>query len=107
MSKEIKKVLFKNLDEIYKSCKKVSRDYGIKYASNVYLGKVIEIIKSNKVDKKDIEAFNIQKAFFDIYDQILKTCKVQAREIGSDGVSFDFLKGVIKVVKNNYAREAA
>ncbi len=106
--KKIRKMFFRNLDIIYKSCKKVSRDYVVKYASIVYLEKVIKIAKSNKVDQKDSVAVNIQNAYFAVLDQILKTCKTQAKEIGSDGVSFDFLKDVINVVKENYnARIAA
>lgn len=108
--KKMKKVLFKNLDDIYKSCKKVSRKYGIKYVSIVYLEKVIDLVFSNKISKSEKEAYAIQQSFFEVLKQIVKTCKARAKEIGSDGVSFDFLKGIISIVKENYnigARKAA
>ena len=104
---KIQKMFFKNFDAIYKSCKKVSKEYGIKHCSIVYLKKTIDIVKENKVDKAEKEAYQIQLAYFKVLDAIYSTCKTQAREIGSDGVSFDFLKSIIAVVKKSYCERSA
>jgi len=100
--KGIQHVFFKNLDDIYKSCKKTSRKFGIKHVSIKYLEKLIEITKSNKINKSEKEVYAIQQSFFKVLDEIVKSCNVRAKDIGSDGVSFDFLKDVISVVKENY-----
>ncbi len=100
--KKIQKMFNKNFNSIYKSCRKVSRAWGLKYVSIVYLESVIKIAKSHKVDPGVTEAVKIQNGYYNVLDQILKTCKTQAKSIGSDGVSFDFLKGCIKVVKKSF-----
>ncbi len=100
--KRIQKMFNKNFDSIYKSCRKTSRAYGLKYVPIEYLEAVINILKKHKVDPGEIEATKIQNGYFNVLDQILKTCKTQAKSIGSDGVSFDFLKGCIKVVKESF-----
>ncbi len=105
--KKIKKMFFKNFDAIYKSCKKVSKEYGIKHCSIVYLKKCIDIVKENKVDKSEVVAHKIQLGYFDVLDAIYNTCNIQAKKIGSDGVSFAFLKAVIAVVKKSYSERQA
>ena len=99
---EIQKMFFKNFDSIYKSCKKVSRKFGMKHCSLVYLKKVIDIAKSNTVDKSEKEAFAIQMQYFNVLDALYKTCASQAKDIGAAGVSFDFLKQCITVIKSNF-----
>jgi len=100
--KKIHKVLFKNLDDIYKSSKKVSKKFGIRYVSIKYLEELVKITKSHMVDEKKKEAYAIQQGFFNLLDAILKECKKEAKEIGSRGVSFDYLKNCISTVKKYY-----
>ena len=99
----IQRMFNKNFNSIYESCRRMSITWGLKYISITYLEVVIKIARSMTVNNPDdVEAVKIQKAYYDVLDQILKTCKTQAKSIGSDGVSFDFLKGCIKSVKEHF-----
>lgn len=104
---KIDKMLLRNFDDLYKSCKRVSMRYGLKCVNIEYLTKAIDILKSNKIDPKRKVAHSIQLAYFNVLDELLKVCKEQAKKIGSDGVSFKYLKNVIKTIKYSYKRSIA
>ena len=98
--KKIRKIVFKNLDNIYKSSKEICNKFGEPALGKKAFKTIIEHSKpSSKTGNEQVDKFN--KAFCGTLDSLVTMCETRSRAAGASRISLQDIKEGIEVIKQN------
>ena len=96
-NKRIERLVHKQLDKIYRTCKGVSKSWRAKH---INMGVLTHIIKMSKF-KNDVELpIEFINGYNEMLDELLKTCSKQSI---ANAVSFKDLRGNINIMKLSFS----
>lgn len=99
-AKKIRKIVHKNLDNIYKSSKEICERFGEPAIGKKAFKTIIEHSKpSTKTGNEKVDRFN--KAFCGTLDSLVIMCETRSRTAGASRISLEDIKEGIEVIKKN------
>lgn len=96
-TKRMKKIVKGNLDSIYEAARTISEGWDKNTIPVFELAKILDFATATEFNDKRLLDF--QKAYNEMINTLMATCTKKAREMKSDGVSIEYLKQAIDVLK--------